>query len=206
MKRKRLKAFVVPVFTGILFSGLLITLISLNKTTETPVSNFDNFTYVNDSIIHDAVPTLSEDDVIIRPYDSEKITIFKKFYDGEENKEDSIIYYNGTYMQNSGIIYNSDTEFKVVSILEGEIKKKKKDDILGYVVEVKHDNNFISSYEGLKNVVVKKGDKITQNAMIGKSGEISLDVNLKNALLFELIKDGKYVNPEKYYDKKVKEI
>ena len=52
----------------------------------------------------------------------------------------------------------------------------------------------------------KKGDRITQETLIGKSGEIKLDVNLKNALLFELIKDGKYVNPENYFDKKAKEI
>lgn len=206
MKKRRLKAFVVPVFSAILFSGLLITLISLNKKVDAPSSSFDDFTYVNETIIHDSIPTLSEDDVVIRPYDSEKINIYKKFYDGEGNKEDSIIYYNGTYMQNSGILYNSDTEFTVVSVLEGEVIDVKKDDILGYVVEVKHDNNLISSYEGLKSVVVKKGEKITQNAMIGKSGEITLDVNLKNALLFELIKDGKYVDPEKYYDKKVKEV
>ena len=206
MKKRRLKAFVLPVFSAILFSGLLITLNQLNKKEEQPVTNFDGYTFVNESIINDAIPTLSEDDVIIRPYETEKISIYKKFYDGEENKENSIIYYNGTYMQNSGILYNSDTEFNVISILEGEVIEVKKDNILGYIVEVKHNNNLISTYEGLKSVNVKKGDKITQAGLIGKSGEINLDVNLKNALLFELIKDGKYVNPEKFYDKKVKEV
>ena len=82
----------------------------------------------------------------------------------------------------------------------------KKDDILGYVVEIKHKDNLISTYQGLKSVNVKKGEQITQNTLIGKSGEVTLDVNLKNALLFEIIKDGKYINPETLYNKKVKEI
>ena len=58
----------------------------------------------------------------------------------------------------------------------------------------------------VKSVNVKKGEQITQNTLIGKSGEVTLDVNLKNALLFEIIKDGKYINPETLYNKKVKEI
>ena len=206
MKKKRLKGFVLPTFSAVILSILIITIISLSKTTD-DLSEFDQkFTYVNDSIIDNSIPVLNEDDVIIKPFQNEKVSIYKKFYDGENNKEDSIIYYNDTYMQNSGIIYNLDEEFTVVSILDGEVIEIKKDDLLGYVVEVKHSNNLISSYEGLKSVNVKKGDKILQNAVIGKSGEITLDVNLKNSLLFELIKDGKYVNPENYFNKKVKEI
>lgn len=206
MKKRKLKPFVLPIFSAILFAGLIITLISLNDNEKKDPITFDNYTYVNETIIHDALPVLSEDSVIIRPYETNKISIYKKFYENEENSEDSIIYYNGTYMQNSGVLYNSDTEFNVVSVLDGDVIDVKKDDILGYVVEVKHDNNIISSYGGLKSINVKKGDRVTQNAMIGKSGEITLDVNLKNSLLFELIKDGKYVNPEKYYDKKIKEV
>lgn len=206
MKKRRLKGFVVPVFSAIIVSALFITLLSFSKKTgEIDIEN-DNFTYVNESIIHDALPTLSEDDVIIKPFQTEKVEIYKKFYDGEENKENAIIYYNDTYMQNSGVLYKSDEEFIVVSILDGEVIDVKKDDILDYVVEIKHKDNLISTYQGLKSVNVKKGEQVTQNTQIGKSGEITLDVNLKNTLLFELIKDGKYVNPEKYYNKKVKEV
>ena len=206
MKKRRLKGYVVPVFSAIIVSALFITLLSFSKKTgEINIEN-DNFTYVNESIIHDALPTLSEDDVIIKPFQTEKVEIYKKFYDGEENKENAIIYYNDTYMQNSGVLYKSDEEFIVVSILDGEVIDVKKDNILDYVVEIKHKDNLISTYQGLKSVNVKKGEQVTQNTQIGKSGEITLDVNLKNTLLFELIKDGKYVNPEKYYNKKVKEV
>lgn len=205
MKKRRLKGFVVPVFSAVVISILIIGVISLNKKDNKPIIN-EKYTYVTDAIIHDALPTLSEDDVIIKPYQDEKVSIYKKFYDNENNKEDSIILYNGTYVQNSGVLYNSQEEFTVVSILDGEVIDVKKEDLLGYVVEVKHSDNLISTYEGLKSINVKKGEQITQNTLIGKSGKINLDVNLENALLFELIKDGKYVNPEQYYNKKLKEI
>lgn len=205
MKKRKLKGFVLPTFSAFLVSILFITIISLsnNMTSE---KDTQNYTYSNQSIISNTMPVLNEDDVIIRPYQAEKINIYKKFYDGENNTDNAIIYYNDTYIQNSGILYNCEEEFNVVSILDGEVIEVKKDDLLGYVVEVKHSNNLISSYEGLKSINVKKGDRITQETLIGKSGEIKLDVNLKNALLFELIKDGKYVNPENYFDKKAKEI
>lgn len=205
MKKRKLKGFVLPTFSAFLVSILFITIINLsnNMTSE---KDTQDYTYSNQSIISNTMPVLNEDDVIIRPYQAEKINIYKKFYDGENNTDNAIIYYNDTYIQNSGILYNCEEEFNVVSILDGEVIEVKKDDLLGYVVEVKHSNNLISSYEGLKSINVKKGDRITQETLIGKSGEIKLDVNLKNALLFELIKDGKYVNPENYFDKKAKEI
>lgn len=205
MKKRKLKGFVLPTFSAFLVSILFITIINLsnNMTSE---KDTQDYTYSNQSIISNTMPVLNEDDVIIRPYQAKKINIYKKFYDGENNTDNAIIYYNDTYIQNSGILYNCEEEFNVVSILDGEVIEVKKDDLLGYVVEVKHSNNLISSYEGLKSINVKKGDRITQETLIGKSGEIKLDVNLKNALLFELIKDGKYVNPENYFDKKAKEI
>ena len=52
----------------------------------------------------------------------------------------------------------------------------------------------------------KKGDTINQGTIIGKAGEIKLNETYKNALLFELIKDGHYVNPDKYFDKTIREI
>ena len=204
MKKRKLKGFVLPVFSALVLSLFLIIVLSVSKTKSNGEDELQEFTYVNSNVIDHSKPVLNEDDVIIRPYQSDKITIFKKFYDEENNSEDSIIYYKDTYIQNSGIIYTSDSEFNVVSILDGEVIEVKKDDLLGYSVEIKHQNNMISSYEGLKSINVKKGDKINQDTLIGKSGEITLDVNLKNSLLFELIKDGKYVNPEKYFDKKIK--
>ena len=211
MKKMSIKSIYKFMGTAVVASAMLLTFVVVkdNKKEEDVIKDTGNYEYVNNSISTNNVPVVTEEKVIIKPYTSEKVEISKKFYDkdsSDKDKEDALIYYKDTYMQNSGVLYNSDNEFMVVSVLDGEVIDLKKDDILGYVVEVKHDNNLISIYQGLKSVNVKKGDQITQNSIIGKSGEITLDVNLKNALLFELIKDGKYVNPEIFYNKKIKEI
>ena len=145
----------------------------------------------------------------MKPYVSDKVEISKKFYDvnsTDEEKQNSLIYYNDTYMQNSGILYKSNEQFDVVSILDGNVISIKKDEILGNVVEVRHSNNLISTYQGLSTVEVQKDQLLKVGDIIGKSGKLELGETLENALLFELIQDGKYVNPLNYYDKKVNEL
>ena len=124
----------------------------------------------------------------------------------DEEKKNALIYYNDTYMQNSGILYKGSESFDVVAILDGTIIDVKKDELLGNVIEIKHTNNLISTYQGLSTVNVKKGQLLKQGDVLGKSGKLELGETLENALLFELIKDGKYVNPLNYFDKKVSEI
>lgn len=206
MRKRRLKEFVLPVLCGMVSAFCLVTFLTIKSGGISEVSEIpENFTYVTKKIFNNTMPILSYDDVLIKPYQGTEVIKIKDFYD-EESKERGIIFFKDTYIQNSGVIYSSENEFNVVSILDGEVLEVKKDDIMGYTVEIKHTDNLISSYEGLQNCYVKKGDQIKQSTIIGKSGEIKFDEPIKNSLLFELIKDGKYINPEKYYDKKVKEV
>lgn len=200
---KRINGFIFPVVSGLIVGLLLVSVLSFRNREVTPIP--DDFTYVSGAIINNSLPVLSYDDVLIRPYQTDKITVEKRFYN-ENNKELGIIYFNNTYIQSTGILYSSENEYNVVSILDGEIIDIKKDDILGNTVEVKHTDNLISSYQGLQNVYVKKGDHINQNTIIGKAGDIKLDKTYPNALLFELIKDGHYINPDDYFDKTLKEL
>ena len=202
MKRK-IKEYALPVLLGTVLAVFLNLFLAIRQNSVSSIP--EDYNYVSGSIINDSLPVLSYDDVLIRPYQTDRITVVKRFYD-EDNKELGIIYFNDTYMQSSGILYTSEDEYNVVSILDGEVISVKKDDLLGNTVEVKHTDNLISSYQGLQNVYVKKGDHINQNTIIGKAGEIKLNETYQNALLFELIKDGHYINPDKYFDKKIKEL
>ncbi len=202
MKRK-LKGYVLPILVGSVLGILLNVYLSFRGTGVSSIP--EDFNYVSQGIINNTMPVLSYDDVLIRPYQTDKINVIKRFYD-EENKELGIIYFKDTYIQSSGILYNSDEEYNVISILDGEVINIRQDDLLGNTVEIKHTDNLISSYQGLKNVYVHKGDQINQNTIIGKAGEIKLNETYQNALLFELIKDGHYINPDKYFDKKIREL
>ena len=92
MKNRRLKGFVLPTFSAFLVSILFITIISLGKNQTEEVNDKVDYTYSNESIVSNTLPVLNEDDVIIRPYQAEKINIYKKFYDGENNTDNAIIY------------------------------------------------------------------------------------------------------------------
>ena len=208
MNKRKLKWFVKPILYGTTLSILLLSIAFLNFK-EKNMNDFKDFVFVNKSIIKDALPVLKEDDIIIKPFQSDNINIYKKFYDKDSSLEEkikSIIYYKDTYIQNSGIIYSSDKEFDVVSILDGKVTNIKEDKTLGNVVEITYMNNLIANYSGLKDIKVKEGQNINQNEIIGKSSKINIDQDLNNSLLFEIIKDGKYQNPELFFDKKIYEL
>lgn len=210
MEKRKLKPFVMPMIYGIACAAIIMSLVLLDKVqNQTVMSDDSEYIYVNSSIFTSDVPVVKEDTVIVKPYSSDKVQISKKFYDIEgtdEEKKNAIIYYNETYMQNSGVLYKSEEQFDVVSVLDGTVVDVKKDEVLGNVVEIKHSNNLISTYEGLSTVNVKKDALVKQGDIIGKSGKLELGENLENGLLFELIYNGKMVNPEKYFDKKVNEL
>lgn len=169
----------------------------------------DDTEYVNGTILNDDIkPVVAVKPKIIRPYKDEEVTILKNYYDyqgDEEEQLNSIIVYNNTYLQNSGVCYGS-KEFDVVAILDGKVIDVKEDETLGLTVQIEHENNIISIYQSLKDVNVKVGDMIAQGDIIGKSGTNNLNKDLNEHLHFELIIDGINVDPENYYDKTVDEI
>lgn len=208
MKKRKLKFFVLPMIYGLMCLTIVLTFLAFKKSTS--VEN-DNYTYVNSSIISKSIPTVSdttEDVKIIKPFTSEKVSIYKKFYSkklSDSERENAILFFNNTYVQNTGTLYKSDESFEVVSIMDGTIIEIKEDETLGNVVEVKHNNNMISTYYGISDIKVKKNTKIKQGDIIGKSGKINVD-SLENALLIELSKEGSLVDPENYFGKKLNEI
>ena len=140
---------------------------------------------------------------IIKPYTDENVQTLKYFYDymGEaETQEKSILYHENTYIQNSGMDFGLENTFEVVAILDGTVVDVREDELLGTVVEIKHDNDFISSYQSLSEVSVKKNDTIKQGQIIGKSGTNTIDQDLGNHLHFELYKSGSIVDPNKYFN------
>lgn len=200
MKRLKLKAYVIP-------SVLLVVavLLLLNSVTKTPIA--ENYTYVSNTILEESIPVMNEKIMIINPYLDQGVTIGKEYYDykGESShQEKSIVYYDGTYMQNSGVDFISNNVFEVVSILPGTVTDVKEDELLGKIVEVKHDK-YVALYQSLSEVSVKKGDSIFQGQPIGKSGTNELDKVIGNHLHFELSYDGNIVNPLDHLNKELRD-
>ncbi len=206
MRRRKLRPYVLPTFLVIGIVSMMLGVAMLQKTLipeqeELPTS------YVTNTIFEEEQPVINETTKILNPYLDENVTIGKNYYDykaDSKTQENSIIYHDNTYMQNSGVDFVNKNTFDVISILEGSVTDVKEDETLGKVIEIKHDNNYISLYQSLSEVSVKKGDMVKQGQVIGKSGTNELDKELGNHLHFELYLDGQVVNPTLYLNKELK--
>lgn len=208
MKRKlKLKPYVLPSIYVVI---VMVFVISAMQTFEDIPTKDEDVTYVSNVILSNDTPVLAPTEtIIIRPYNDQEVKIGKNFYNyqsDEESQKNSIVYYENTYMQNSGIDYVKTDVFDVISILDGTVISVNNNDLLGTIVEIKHDNNLISIYQSLESVTIKEGDTIAQGQMIGKSGTCKINAELGNHLHFELFKEGQVVNPEEYYNKNIKEV
>ena len=133
----------------------------------------------------------------------------KSFYDYKaesEIQEKSLIFYEGTYMQSSGVSYSDGDVFDVVAIYDGVVKEIKEDTTLGNIITIEHKNGVVSVYQSVSDILLKQGDSIVGGQVIAKSSTSNISTELGNHLYFELIIDGTCVNPEIYYGKSIDEL
>lgn len=209
MKNRRLKKPVVYGLYAVGFMALLGALYLVESMMPTNSFNGIDDDYVNGTIFDSELPVVNTSDIIIRPYVAEDVKIVKKYYDYQDEakeQEASLLFFENTYLQNSGISYGKEEVFEVVSVLDGTVTSIKDDKSLGKIVEITHSNDMISIYQSLSEVNVTENQEIKQGMIVGKSGTCNLEKDLNNHLHFELIVKGLVVNPEDYYDKKVSEI
>lgn len=207
-KRLKLKPYVLPTVYLAIVATLVTTVFLTSQSQKEKLKEKEELTYVSGSILGNDVPVISTETKIIRPFTNEKVSIGKYFYDYQaENtrQEQSIIYHENTYMQNSGMDFVLEEAFEVVSVLDGTVVSVKEDELLGKTVEIRHENDYITVYQSLGEVTVKKDAVIKQGDVIGKSGTNQLDASLKNHLHFEMFHKGQVVNPELYFDKTLNE-
>ena len=208
MKKKlRLKRLVLPmIYVILVFVFVMSTYAVFSARNDIPEEEIN---YVSNIIWSNDTPVVSTDKVLQKPYSNEKVTIGRYYYnykDESKNQQNAIIFYEGSYMQNTGVDYILDEKFEVLSVFDGTITKVENNEMVGKSVEVKHSNNIISVYQGLSEVNVKEGDTVTQGTKIGTSGTSKVNNNLGNHLHFELYVNGQVVNPEDCFNKKLNEL
>lgn len=208
MKNRKLKKSVVYFIYALSFVLIVGAIYFLDVNTVS--QDFENdVTYVNDVILEETYPVISVKEMIFRPFLDDTVKVVRNFYDStssEEDQKNSLIYYQGTYIPNSGIDYKAIDIFDVMSILDGTVTKVSENNLLGKIVEVTHKNNIISVYQSLGEIVVVEGETVTQGQIIGKSGESNISTELGNHLHFEIIYNGKNVNPENCYGKEIDQL
>lgn len=162
----------------------------------------DNTSEVNNNDDTNVTPTINETKAIIRPYTSQEVSATIPYYniDGTNDEQAAaLIYYEGIYMQNTGVLYTSNNQFDVVSILDGTVKNVKEDSLMGNIVEIEHTNNLTTVYQSLGEIKVSVGDKVSQGDVIATSGQNKITTDTSNALHFEVFYKGEVFNPEEFY-------
>ena len=213
MKIKKIRSLMIPIIYGACVLAFAISMyfagVIANKYL---FSKNSDLQYVDKEITEGLdrdIPVVSTPSVIVRPYLNNDVKLSKSFYDykaDSESQEKSIILFEDTYMQNSGVDYSLEEVFDVICILDGSVISVKEDNLLGTTVEVRHSNDLISVYQSLSEVIVKEGDELIQGQIIAKSGISNINKDLGNHLHFELYYKGTIVNPEEYYNKDINEL
>ena len=173
--------------------------------------NKQDTSYVSKGILdyEEKVPVVSDEVKITRPYIDTEVKVSKNFYDylaESKEQEQSLIYYEGTYMPSSGVSYSKGDVFDVVAILDGTVKDVKEDTTLGNVITIEHENGITSVYQSVGEIAIKVNETVSKGQVIAKSATSNISTDLGNHLYFELIIDGICVDPENYYDKSINEI
>jgi len=215
MRKRKLKKVFVPIMYALSIFMLLGSVYFIEGLINKQVFQSEDTEYIEEvlneeeDIYQEEIPVISTEKLIARPYNNANVKVVKNFYDykaDEKSQENSIVYYGNTYMQNSGVDYGMDTEFEVISILDGTVMEITDDEIMGKTIKIKHNNDLISVYQSMGNIDVKLNDTVYQGMIIGKSGESNISSDLGNHLHFELYYQGSVVNPEEYYDKSINEL
>lgn len=209
MENRKLKKSVVYGIYIFGFVFLLGVIYAIESYVLTYRYNEEDIDYVNKTVFEEEVPVVNTKDVLIRPYSNSEVRILKSFYDSSadtESQQNSLIYYENTYLPNSGVSYGGVDSFDVLTVYDGTVTSIKQDSLLGTIVTITHSNNMISIYQSLGEVSIQENQVVSQGDVIGKSGVCNIEKDLGNHLHFELILNGVVVNPELYYDKKIEEL
>lgn len=208
MTERRLKRSVIYAVYALGIVSLIGTIYlvegALSNNTYTSEQKFE---YVTKTIFDNPVPVVVEVSELTRPYKDSDIKVLRSYYDykaDSQTQENSLIYYEGTYLQNSGVSYGREEVFEVVAIKDGTVLEVKEDDLLGKIIQIKHKDDTVSIYQSLGEVAVEKDEVVVKGQTIGKSGSSNVEKDLGNHVHFELIVSGNTINPEQYFSENIK--
>ena len=215
MKKRKLKGYVLPTVYVLVIAVLFISVSFLGSALQKELQYQD---LSIDALDDDVTPVIKEEETptdvtteskIVKPFTSTSVGISKSYYDmtdDEATQQNSLVYYEQTYLQNSGVLYSSDEVFDVLATFDGTVTNVSTDEILGNVVEITHNPNLKTVYYSLGEVTVKKDDALKSGDIIGKSGDNLLEGEKDNSLLVEVYYNGNTIDPEDFYNMNIEDL
>jgi len=206
MKKRKLKGFVLPTLYMLITISIFTSIVLLGSSVNLKESNY---TYGTDALKDTVQSVIVEDEIasakIESPVDNDKASISIHFYNKNGSVEEqnaSLIYYENTYLPNTGVLYTGDENFEVKTVFAGKVAEILDDEFFGQYVVVEHTSNLRTYYYGLEDLEVEVGDELTTGAVIGmsKTNEI---MNNKKSFLLEVYHNNELINPESIVGTKI---
>lgn len=131
-------------------------------------------------------------------------------YDIDDPKlSKALLEYEGCTHQSRGVdfIFGQDEEFMVYNSYPGIVKAIVRNDrVFENIIKIESNDGLTFIYAGIKDIEVKVNQEVKSMETIGTSGPTSFSEKYNNSLHFEIMKDGKYINPEKAFGKQSEEL
>ena len=111
--------------------------------------------------------------------------------------------FTGKSSWHAGVDFAGKMGSDVVSVASGVVTLAKNKHGFGRLVEISHGNGYVTRYAHNSKLLVEVGDKVEKGGVIAKMGSSGRSTGPH--VHFEVVKDGKVVNPRKYIlGKKIK--
>lgn len=148
---------------------------------------------------------ISANETLKYPFDESYVKnaqILQDYYDlGAEasQRENALLVFNQTFSTSTGISIGINEEpFQVLAAMTGEVTEIQVDAFTGNMVELTHSNGLVTRYQSVADFVVEKGDVVMQGDPIATTIANEWNPSAGVHLHFEVLKDGKPVNPRSY--------
>lgn len=169
-------------------------------------ANFDPVKDINEGIIEDYENAQKNQEDEEDKEQSKKTSLqsMKTPLAGEVYREftmDDLVYYEtiGEWRVHRGVDIKPNDTLLIDSALAGVVESVKSSELTGTEIIIDHGNNIKTLYSNLVSASVSVGDKVQQGQEIGNVGKTaSIEASDGAHLHFELLVDGKNVNPMDY--------
>ncbi len=108
--------------------------------------------------------------------------------------------FNGKRTMHKGMDFAGKEGSDVVAVAAGVVTWSEERDGYGSLVEINHGKGYVTRYGHNKEILVEIGDRVKQGQVIGKMGSSGRSTGPH--VHFEVLKNGKTVNPTKYINAK----
>lgn len=184
-KKKNISSYIYAVVVALLVVACAITIALVNKG-----SDKNNVAHIGGE---QTIPVATKPSFVL-PMNGAQII---KDYSGKE------LQYNDTLKQweiHKAIDFQAGEDLNVYAISSGTVSNIFTNYLEGTVIEISHGDGLVSVYKSLnKDVQVAIGDSVTTGQVIGSVAEtMAQELNSGNHLHFEMLQDGKKVDPNNY--------